>query len=113
LPLQGQVTNIHSSGTLIRYWNPDGGPEGETSIVVGEHDPSRVILYPGELYYLPQTPWRGIRISYEATAMGGATTRGTTQLLPFARFVGDWSDGREQAGSLGIRGARPISFRLV
>lgn len=112
-PLQGQVTNTHSSGTLIRYWNPDGGPEGETPLEVGDSDPSQVILYPGYLYYLPQRPWRGIRIPYEATAMGGATTRGTTRLVPFARFVGDWSALRERASSLAVRGAQPISFRLV
>lgn len=113
LPLHGRVTNTHSSGTLIRYWNPDGGPEGETPLEVDDRDPTHVILYPGYLYYLPQRPWRGIRIPYEATAMGGATIRGTTRLVPFAKFDGDWTAFREPAASLAIHGARPITFRLI
>lgn len=113
LPLEGRVSNTHSSGTLIRYWNPAGGPEGETPLETGENDSAQAILYPGYLYYLPSRPWRGIRIPYEATAMGGAMTRGTTRLIPFAKFDGNWSDFRENAASLAVSGARPIRFRLV
>lgn len=113
LPLEGRVTNTHSSGTLIRYWNPAGGPEGETPLETSDGEKAQAILYPGYLYYLPSRPWRGIRIPYEATAMGGATTRGTTRLVPFAKFDGDWSAFRKQASSLAVSGARPIAFRLV
>lgn len=113
LPLEGRVTNTHSSGTLIRYWNPAGGPEGETPLEASESERAQAILYPGYMYYLPQRPWRGIRIPYEATAMGGATIRGTTRLIPLAKFEGDWSGFREHAASLAVHGARPIKFRLL
>ena len=113
LPLDGRVTNTHSSGTLIRYWNPAGGPEGETPLEPEDGESAQAILYPGYLYYMTSRPWRGIRIPYEATAMGGATTRGTTRLIPLAKFDGDWSELRKQASSLAVSGARPIRFRLA
>lgn len=112
LPLAGRATNTHSSGTLARFWNDAGGDEGETPLDVDEAGLFHVILYPGTLYYLPSRPWRGIRIPYEATAMGGAASRGTTRLVPFARFDGDWSAFRERAMRLSVDGAKSLAFRM-
>ena len=112
LPLAGRATNTHSSGTLARFWNDEGGDEGETPLDIDDGGPFHIILYPGTLYYLPSRPWRGIRIPYETTAMGGAASRGTTRLVPFARFDGDWSAFRERAMRLSVDGAKPLAFRL-
>ncbi len=112
LPLQGRATNTHSSGPLVRFWNDEGGPEGETPLEVEDLERGQAILYPSYLYYLPSRPWRGVRIPIEATAMGGAVSRGTTQLVPFARFTGDWSEFRAEALRLIVDGAKPMEFRL-
>lgn len=129
LPLVGTATNTIASGPLLRFWNEAGGSNGETpledrddqyvmSIIENSSARTRVgvgitmlgdatqgILYPGYLYYLPQRPWRGIRIAaVEATRMGGG------QLVPFARFLGDWSELRATAEELPVTGARPMTF---
>jgi hypothetical protein len=113
LPLHGRATNTHSSGPLVRFWNDQGGPEGETPLEVENLERGQAILYPSYLYYLPSRPWRGVRIPIEATAMGGAVSRGTTQLVPFARFTGDWSAFREEALRLIVDGAKTMEFRLA
>lgn len=112
LPLQGRATNTHSSGPLVRFWNEQGGPEGETPLEVEDLERGQPILYPSYLYYLPSRPWRGVRIPIEATAMGGAVSRGSTQLVPFARFTEDWSGFREEALKLIVDGAKHMEFRL-
>jgi hypothetical protein len=112
LPARGRATNTYSSGPLVRFWNDEGGPQGETPLEVENLEPGQVILYPSYLYYLPMRPYRGVRIPIEATAMGGAVSRGTTQLVPFARFTGDWSGFREEALRLIVDGAKTMEFRL-
>ncbi|HEX5499712.1 MAG TPA: hypothetical protein VFX03_10810, partial [Thermomicrobiales bacterium] len=111
LPLAGRATNTHSSGPLTRFWNPAGGSEGETPLETGD-DGKEVILYPGALYYLPSSPWRGIRIAREATMMRGAVSGGDTRLVPLARFAGDWSAFQRKAERLRVEGAKPMRFRL-
>jgi Protein of unknown function (DUF3830) len=115
LPLAGRATNTHSSGPLVRFWNPAGGPEGETPLVVGPGEPSQVILYPGYLYYLPTPPWRGIRLAVrDATVMKGAVGGGGgTRLVPLARFEGDWSALRRAAEDLATAGATELRFESV
>ena len=115
LPLVGQATNTHSSGPLVRFWNPAGGPEGETPLAPGATEPGQVILYPGYLYYLPTPPWRGIRIAArDATVMKGAVGGGgNTRLVPLARFEGDWSGFRQAAETLASSGATELRFELA
>jgi hypothetical protein len=113
LPLQGKATNTISSGPLTRFWNPDGGPEGETPLETDPRDRTQVILYPGFLYYLPVSPWRGIRIAREATIMRGPVGDGAPRLIPLARFDGDWSAFAATAERVPREGAKPMSFRLV
>ena len=113
LPLRGEATNTISSGPLTRFWNPDGGPEGETPLETDPRDRGQTILYPGYLYYLPVSPWRGIRIAREATIMRGPVGDGAPQLIPLARFDEDWSDFATTAERLPREGAKPMSFRLV
>lgn len=113
LPLRGEATNTISSGPLTRFWNPDGGPEGETPLESDPRDQGQTILYPGYLYYLPTSPWRGIRIAREATIMRGPVGEGAPQLIPLARFDGDWTDFATTAERLPREGAKPLAFRLV
>jgi hypothetical protein len=113
LPLRGEATNTISSGPLTRFWNPDGGPEGETPLEVDPRDSSQTILYPGYLYYLPTSPWRGIRIAREATIMRGPVGDGAPRLIPLARFDGDWTDFATIAEALPHEGAKALAFRLV
>ena len=113
LPLRGQATNTISSGPLTRFWNPDGGPEGETPLETDPRDRGQTILYPGYLYYLPVSPWRGIRIAREATIMRGPVGEGAPQLIPLARFDGDWTDFATTAEQLAREGAKPLAFRLL
>jgi hypothetical protein len=128
LPLEGAGTNTIFSGPLVRFWNKDGGPNGETPLeergqqyepsletspvertragrgltISGE--PYQELLYPGYLYYLPRRPWRGIRIAAgDPTKMGGA-------LVPFAKFVGDWSAFSEVATLLTREGGKDMTF---
>lgn len=113
LPLVGRATNTHSSGPLVRFWNPAGGPEGETPLETTE--PGQVILYPGHLYYLPTPPWRGIRMAVrEATVMKGAVGGGgSTRLVPLARLEGDWSALRQAAEALATSGATELRFERL
>jgi hypothetical protein len=113
LPLRGEATNTISSGPLTRFWNPDGGPEGETPLGTDPRDSSQTILYPGYLYYLPTSPWRGIRIAREATIMRGPVSDGAPHLIPLARFDGDWTAFATKAEALPREGAKPLAFRLV
>jgi hypothetical protein len=113
LPLTGRASNTYSSGPLTRFWNVAGGPEGETPLEVEDLEAGQAILYPGDIYYLPLRPWRGIRIPREATAMGGAGGGSSPRLVPIARFAGDWSAFREQAERIMIEGAKPMAFRLA
>lgn len=127
LPLSGTGTNTVSSGPLVRYWNPDGGPEGETPLET-EADEARqriesptarsykhVILYPGHLYYNTTWPWRGIRIAArEATVMKGPVPgTGSPVLIPIAAFEGDWSAFRREAARLHLDGAKPMRFEVL
>jgi hypothetical protein len=113
LPLRGEATNTISSGPLTRFWNPAGGPEGETPLESDPRDRGQTILYPGYLYYLPTSPWRGIRIAREATIMRGPVGEGAPQLIPLARFDGDWTDFATTAERLPREGAKPLAFRLL
>ena len=113
LPLRGEATNTISSGPLTRFWNPDGGPEGETPLDTDPRDQSQTVLYPGHLYYLTTSPWRGIRIAREATIMRGPVGDGAPRLIPLARFDGDWSAFATTAERLPREGAKPMAFRLV
>jgi hypothetical protein len=113
LPLSGTATNTISSGPLTRFWDPNGGPEGETPLDESHSDARQVILFPGHFYYLPTRPWRGIRIAREATMMRGPAGGGGPHLIPLARFDGDWSAFAEIAQRLPREGAKPMAFRLL
>jgi hypothetical protein len=109
LPLAGKATNTYGSGPLTRFWNPAGGPQGETPLEVPESEISASTLYAGG-YYLPTPPWRGIRISaQEPTSMGG----GRSVLAPVFRLVGDWSAFRAQAATLTLEGEKELRFELL
>jgi hypothetical protein len=104
LPLTGKATNTYASGPLTRFWNPAGGPQGETPLDVPESEVTASTLYAGG-YYLPTPPWRGIRIAaQEPTAMGG----GRSLLAPVFRFVGDWSAFAAQAATLTMDGQKEL-----
>ena len=129
LPLVGTGTNTIFSGPLVRFWNANGGPNGETPLEErdGQYQPTLLsqphtrtragrgmtvcgertqeILYPGYLYYLPRRPWRGIRI-----AAGDPTRMGGGHLVPFAKLNGDWADFRAIAATLTDAGAQPMRF---
>jgi hypothetical protein len=111
IPAQGRATNTYSGGPLTRFWNDQGGPEGETPLEIDDLEPGQNILYPSYIYYLNLRPWRGIRIPREATVMGGAMG-GNTRLTPVARFQGDWSAFRDQAERIVIEGAKPMAIRF-
>jgi hypothetical protein len=109
LPLAGRATNTYGSGPLTRFWNPNGGPQGETPLDVPESEITATTLYGGG-YYLPTSPWRGVRISaQEPTAMGG----GRSVLAPLFRFVGDWSAFAAQAATLTMDGEKPLRIELA
>jgi hypothetical protein len=125
LPLVGTATNTVSSGPLTRFWNPAGGPEGETplereadgsaeSIVSATGDTRQQVLYPGFMYYLPSRPWRGIRVAFrEATIMKGILAGESPSLVPLAQFVGDWSAARDAAERLRFVGSTPMRIELA
>jgi hypothetical protein len=109
LPLAGKATNTYASGPLTRFWNANGGPQGETPLDVPESEITANTLYGGG-YYLPTSPWRGIRISaLEPTAMGG----GRSMLAPIFRFVGDWSAFSAQAATLTMDGEKALRIELA
>jgi hypothetical protein len=109
LPLAGKATNTYGSGPLTRFWNPAGGPQGETPLEVPESEVTATTLYGGG-YYLPTSPWRGIRIAaQEPTSMGG----GRSALAPVFRFVGDWSNFRAQAATLTLEGQKDLRIELA
>jgi hypothetical protein len=109
LPLAGKATNTYGSGPLTRFWNPNGGPQGETPLDVPQSEITAGTLYGGG-YYLPTSPWRGIRISaQEPTAMGG----GRSTLAPIFRFVGDWSAFAAQAARLTMDGEKALRIELA
>jgi hypothetical protein len=126
LPLVGTATNTVSSGPLTRFWNPAGGPEGETPLEVqadeslqGMGSPTdrnyrQQIMYPGFMYYLPSKPWRGLRIAFrDATIMKGILAGDAVSLVPVAEFVGDWSAAREIATRLRFVGATPMRIEFA
>lgn len=111
LPLKGRATNTYSSGPLTRFWNDDGGPEGETPMEYAEAEAGAAhrVLRPGHIYYQPERPWRGIRIPLQdATTMRGALGGAGLRLLPLARLEGDWSAVAAEARGLIEGGARPM-----
>lgn len=112
LPLAGTGTNTYSSGPLVRFWNSEGGAEGETPLDVDPPEPGQVLLYPGHLYYYTSRPWRGIRIAArDATVMRNALAgSGMTKLTPLAAFDGDWTELRAEAERLQDDGAKPLRF---
>lgn len=114
LPLLGRGTNTYASGPLTRFWNPDGGPEGETILEPDDSDPRQQLLYPGYIYYQPNPPWRGFRIARAATMMRSALGGGSAlRLIPLAKLDGDWSAFHDEAELLLVHGAKPLSFRLI
>lgn len=114
LPLQGRGTNTYASGPLTRFWNPVGGPEGETILESDDTDPRQQLLYPGYIYYQPNPPWRGFRIARAATMMRSALGGGSAlRLIPLAKLDGDWTAFHDEAESLLVHGAKPLSFRLI
>lgn len=116
LPMSGFATNTYASGPLTRFWNKDGGQEGETPLEIPANETGQLFLYPGFLYYLPAAPWRGVRIcARDATSMGGTLAGGAVgmRLVPFARFAGDWTAFREQAEKLPVEGKKDIRFELA
>lgn len=116
LPLIGTATNTVWSGPLTRFWNPSGGPEGETPLEVELDNVAQVLLYPGFIYYLPVHPWRGLRIStVDTTMMKGSMNGGDGMaMIPVAKFIDDWSAFREEAEKLIVEGAKEmrIDFEL-
>jgi hypothetical protein len=108
LPLTGKATNTYASGPLTRFWNPAGGPQGETPLDVPDSEVTASTLYAGG-YYLPTSPWRGIRIAaQEPTAMGG----GRSLLAPVFRFTADWSGFAAQAATLSMDGQKELRIEL-
>ena len=106
LPLVGRATNTHSSGPLTRFWNDDGGPEGETILEAAEGDRRQRVLQPGYVYYLPTEPWRGLRLALQdATVMKAALGSDYLTLLPVLRLVGDWTAVAHEAAQLMFSGA--------
>jgi hypothetical protein len=112
LPMRGFATNTYGSGPLTRFWNDRGGEEGETVLDVpeGETDPTHGVLIPGYLYYLPRSPWRGVRLATRDAAAMGMQGGSPSPLHPFARLEGDWNAFLEEAARLGIDGKKPMSF---
>jgi hypothetical protein len=109
LPLVGTATNTFASGPLTRFWNPNGGVQGETPLDVPESEVNANTLYGGG-YYLSTPPFRGIRIAaVEPTAMGG----GRAALAPVFRFVGDWSGFAAQADLLTMEGQKDLRIELL
>ena len=109
LPLAGKATNTFASGPLTRFWNPNGGPQGETPLDVPDSEVNTSTLYGGG-YYLSSKPWRGIRIAaVEPTAMGG----GRSSLAPVFRFVGDWSAFAAKAATLTMDGQKDLRIELL
>lgn len=115
LPLSGTATNTYSSGPLVRFWDPTGGPEGETPLGVEPPEAGEVVLRPGHLYYFTSPPWRGVRIAArDATVMRNAIAGSSlTRLTPFAALVGDWSALRAQAERLQDEGATTLRFEAL
>jgi hypothetical protein len=123
LPLVGSATNTVSSGPLTRFWNPAGGPEGETVLdddsadgsqgSQDPDDPGQQILYPGVMYYLPSRPWRGLRTAFrEATIMKGVLPGDSPSLIPLAQFVGAWSEAGAVAERLRFTGSTPMRIEF-
>lgn len=126
LPLFGMATNTVSSGPLARFWNPAGGPEGETPLDAPEDEVltkiqspvdrfyRQSILYPGFIYYNPEHPWRGLRMAArEATIMKGAVPSAAPTLVPVIQLVGDWSAIRAAAERLGVDGSTEMRIAFV
>jgi Protein of unknown function (DUF3830) len=109
LPLVGRATNTYASGPLTRFWNLNGGPQGETPLDVPDSEITATTLYGGG-YYLSTKPYRGIRIAaQEPTAMGA----GRLALAPVFRFVGDWSAFTAQAARLTMEGQKDLRIELL
>jgi len=126
LPLQGKATNTYASGPLTRFWNEAGGNEGVTTLedvpTPGSRsderrltvDRRRSIAAPGYVYYMPSPPWNGLRIAaQDATVMRSALPGGgRSQLVPVARFVGEWHAFSDVAANLRFTGALPMFIRF-
>jgi hypothetical protein len=128
LPLRGKATNTYASGPLTRFWNEVGGAEGATTLEVDagpaaasstddrppQVDRPRSIAAPGYVYYMPTSPWNGLRIAARsATVMKSALPGGgRSQLVPVARLVGDWSAFSQVAANLRFTGAVPMLIRF-
>lgn len=109
LPVIGKATNTYASGPLTRFWDRDGGKEGETPLDAPDAEATETTLYGGG-YYLPAKPWRGIRMSaQEPTAMG----EGRLALTPLFRFVGDWSSFRDATATLTLEGEKDMRIDVV
>jgi hypothetical protein len=111
LPLYGRATNTHSSGPLVRFWNPDGGEQGETTLELPAAEEARgqAVLYPGYVYYLPKPGFRGFRMALdEATAMRSPVGNGVLRLVPVAQLEGDREAIGAAAAGLRARGALPM-----
>ena len=109
LPAEGTATNTYASGPLTRFWNREGGSEGETPLDAPDAEATETTLYGGG-YYLTAKPWRGVRISaQEPTAMGA----GRMALAPLFRFVGDWSSLRAATATLTLDGAKEMRIALA
>jgi hypothetical protein len=113
LPLSGRATNTHSSGPLVRFWNPHGGEQGETPLELPAVEEARgqAVLYPGYLYYLPKPGFRGLRMALEqATAMRSPVGNGVLRLVPVAHLDGDREAIGAAAAGLRSRGALPMQI---
>ena len=111
LPLVGRATNTHSSGPLVRFWNPDGGEQGETPLDLPAEEEARAqaVLYPGFVYYLPKPGFRGFRMALEhATSMRSPVGNGVLRLVPVAQLEGDRGALAAAAAGLRARGALPM-----
>jgi hypothetical protein len=111
LPLEGRATNTHSSGPLVRFWNPDGGVQGETPLELPEDEAAhaQAVLYPGFVYYLPKPGFRGFRTALEhATAMRSPVGNGVLRLVPVAQIESGRDALASAASALRERGALPM-----
>ena len=108
LPLSGRATNTHSSGPLVRFWNPGGGVQGETPLELPAEEEARgqAVLYPGFVYYLPKPGFRGFRMALQhATAMRSPVGNGVLRLVPVAQVESGLDALAAAASELRTRGA--------
>jgi hypothetical protein len=115
LPASGTVTNTHSSGPLMRFWNETGGVQGVTTLEYSQDEgaAAQSILYPGHIYYLTKPTHAGLRITLTAPAIMRSPSGGPgLTLIRLGRLVGDWAAFADTAEQLQVTGEKTMTIRL-